>query len=264
MGICNISIKTDLKNKSYIGDKPCKQGDTLILEFNIFDNSAMADLTGFACDLRANKSDGKGYEIISNITVTTSTGKASIQCPSSLTQFAGLIKLELTFTNTANGLQKTTFDINIQVDKSVIGNDDGSVPTVIITALEQLNSDLAQITEKINEANTVNNTLTNTNNTANSLNTTLNNSIGNANTSKNNLDNAIVEGNAVIAEIEAKNVEYTQHINNADIHVTLANKANWNRINEVINIVDILARNENITDENGTTITEENLVPWTV
>ena len=88
MGICNIPIKTDLKNKSYNTLQACKQGDTLILEFDIFDNSIMADLTGFACDLRANKGDGKGYQIINDITVTTSTGKATIKCPSSLTQFA--------------------------------------------------------------------------------------------------------------------------------------------------------------------------------
>jgi len=212
MGICNIQVKTDLKNKTYNTDKACKQGDTLILDFNIFDNSTMADLTGFTCDLRANKADGKGYQIINNVAIITSTGKATIKCPSSLTQFAGLLKLELTFTDTINLLQKTTFDINITIDKSVIGNDDGSVPTVIITALEELNENLAQIASKISEATQINNTLTNTISNANTVNSTLNTTIGNANTVTNNLNNSIDEGNNVISQLANANWEYIKWI----------------------------------------------------
>lgn len=264
MGICNIQIKTDLKSKSYNAMQSCKQGDTLILDFDIFDNSIMADLTGFTCDLRANKSDGKGYQIINNVTVTVATGKASIQCPSSLTQFAGKLLLELTFTDIINSLQKTTFDIAINVDKSVIGNSDGSVPTVIITALEELNTNLAQISGKVSEATAINNTLTSTNNAAtnniNALTTQNSNSI----TNKANLDSSITEAEQTIADLQGTNTAYTQHINNLDIHVNLADKANWNRMESVINIIDALSKNITITDENETVITDENLVTWTV
>lgn len=264
MGICNIKVKTDLKSKSYNTSQSCKQADTLIFEFDIFNNSVMADLTGFVCDLRANKGDGKGYQIINNVTVTVSTGKATISCPSSLTQFAGLLKIELTFTDTINNLQKTTFDINIQVDKSVIANSNGSVPIVIITALEELNTNLAQITNKISEATIINNTLTNTNNTANSLNNTLNTSISNANTSKSSLDSSINDAEQTITDLQEVNSQYTDHINNMDIHVTKIQKDNWDRIESVINMIDTLTNNIEITDENDTTITDENLVAWTV
>lgn len=264
MGICNIPIKTDLKNKSYNALQACKQGDTLILDFDIFDNSMMADLTGFACDLRANKADGKGYQTISNVTITIATGEATIKCPSSLTQFAGQLKIELTFTDIINNLQKTTFDIIIQVDQSVIGNDDGSVPTVIITALEELNTTLVQTTSKVSEATTINNTLTNTNNTANGLNNTLNISIGNANTSKSSLDISIDDAEQTITDLQAANNQYTNHISNMDIHVTKIQKDNWDRIDSIANMLDIVTKGTEITDENGTNITDENLVAWTM
>lgn len=271
MGICNIPIQTDLKNKSYNALQACKQGDTLILEFDIFDNSVMADLTGFICELRANKGDGKGYQIVTGVTISIYTGRATIECPSTLTQFAGLLKIELRFINTANNLQKTTFDINIQVYKSVFANDDGSAPVIIITALEELNANLAQISGKVAEAQAINNTLKNTNSTANNSNNNLNNTINSANTSinnvaaaKSNLDSSINVANALKAELLNENSAINQHINNADIHVTKSQKDNWSRIDSIINFVDVLGKGTEVKDENGTTITDENLVAWTI
>lgn len=268
MGICNIPIKTDLKNKSYNASQACKQCDTLILDFDIFDNSVMADLTGFVCDLRANKGDGKGYQIISGVTVIISAGKAIIKCPTSLTQFAGLLKLELTFTDTVNSLQKTTFDINIQVDKSVMSNSDGSAPLVIITALEELNKNLAQISSKVSEATAINNTLTNTKNAADSANSTLNLTINSANTSisnvgtaKANLDSSIGVANTLKAELLNENSVINQHINNADIHVTKEKKDTWDlavlHVTEIINILDKLTVGT-LDDENGEPWIDEN------
>lgn len=241
MGICNIPIKTDLKNKAYNSLQACKQGDTLILEFDIFDNSVIADLTGFACDLRANKSDGKGYQIINNVTITVSAGKAIIKCPSSLTQFAGLLKLELTFTDTINNLQKTTFDINIQVDKSVIANDDGSVPTVIITAIEEVNEALAGITDKVNEANNAKDMLTNTISNAEATNSTLNTTIGNANLAISNLNDTIADGNEVIAQLQ--------------------NNTNWSLIQQIFFLVNKMSIGT-LDDETGDFLIDENQVQF--
>lgn len=267
MSICELTaIKTDLKNKSYICDTPCKQGDTLILNFEILDNYVMADLTGFACMLKANKADGKGYEI-RDATITVSTGKVRIQCPSSLTQFAGTLLLELTFVDTVHNLQKTSFDIEIQVDKSVIGNSDGSVPTVIITALEELNADLAQIESAVAEAKAINTTLSNTNSTANSLNTTLNSTIGNANNAETSLNSAREDAEQTIIDLQNINGEYTQHIHNLDIHVTKAQKIKWDgyeaQIAELTSIIenfiflDALVVDDlgnNVVDDLGNTI----------
>lgn len=272
MGICNIPIKTDLKSKTYNTSTPCKQCDTLILEFDIFDNSMMADLTGFVCDLRANKGDGKGYQIISGVTVTTSTGRATIKCPTSLTQFAGKLLIELTFTNAMEGLQKTTFDIIVNVDKSTITNDDGSAPVVIITALEQLNANLAQISGKVAEAQAINNTLTNTNSTANNSNNNLNNTINSANTSitnvaaaKSNLDSSINVANVLKAELLNENSAINQHINNADIHVTKEQKDTWNlavsNVAQIISILDRLATGT-LDDENGDPWVDENNIEF--
>lgn len=257
MGICNIQIKTDLKNKSYNTLQACKQGDTLILDFDIFDNSMMAELTGFICELRANKGDGKGYQIVTGVTITTSVGKATIQCPSTLTQFAGLLKIELRFINSTSNLQKTTFDISIQVDKSVFANDDGSAPTVIITALEELNTNLAQISGRVDEAKAINNTLTNTNNTANSLNSSLQSTKNTADASKVALDDSIGIANNLKLELLNENSAINQHLNNTDIHVTKEQKDTWNLA--VSNIAQIISILDQLTTG---TLDDENREPW--
>ena len=258
MGICDISIKTDLKNKRYIGDKACKQNDTLILHFTLLDNSLMADLTGYACTLRANKGNGKGYEIISGVTVTIANGTAMISCPSSLTQFAGLLKLELTFNDTIHGLQKTTFDIEIQVDKSVIGNDDGNVPAVIITALEKLDDNLAQISDKIQQAESVITDLTSKTNDASSMKNALVNTTSDANSAKNSLQSATDNANTTIDQLKNANTAYTDHINNSDIHVTKNEKNYLAMMPDLVNLVNLLMSGSYLVDENGNNIVDEN------
>lgn len=261
-------IDIDLKNEDNILSGKCKQGDTLTFNFNVFDNGVNADLSNLSMLLKANK-DNKGYEI-RDTGITINGNIVKVKCPASITQYAGDLRLELCFMNTASGLQKSSFDILIKVKKSVIGNADGTVPVVIMTQLEQLNTNLAQIAGRVDEAKAINNTLTTTNNTANSTNSTLNATINSANTSitnvagaKANLDSSIAIANDLKAELLNQNSSINQHINNFDIHVTKVEKDKWNayetKVTELTNIIDnYIYLDAFVTDDNDNNVTDDN------
>lgn len=268
MAICELNaIKIDLKTESYISDRKCKQNDTLILNFTILDYSVAANLTGYKCVLKVNKAD-KGYEI-RDTDITQTDNKVKIKCPSSVTQFAGDLNLEVCFIDTINNLQKTSFDICIEVRKSVLGNSDGTLPPVIFTQLQQLDEIIAKVESSISKAEQTNNTLNSTNDKATNTNTALNASINNANTAKSNCDtatgnlnNAVNAANGTINELKQANSQYTQHINNADIHVTKDEKINWNNnlqlVQDLMRIVNMFIAGAYLVDENNNNIVDEN------
>lgn len=260
MAICELGlIKVNIKDRIYITPKACKQADTLILNFQIWDGSILADINGWTCMLKGNKNNGMGYQI-EDAKVTSSGSIIHIECKSTLTQFSGKLLLELFFTK--NGLQKTTFNIEIEVEKSVLGNPDGTVPECIITPLENLNENLAKISESITNANAAKNALDNSTNTANNINFTLSSTINTANTSKNNLDSSISSGKATIEELKKTNSKYTDHISNEDIHVTQSEKDKWNSYNdkiiELTNIIDdYIYKDSVVTDDEGNNVTDD-------
>lgn len=260
MSICELGlIKINIKDRIFIPTKSCKQADTLILDFQIWDGSVLADINGWACMLKANKNNGMGYQIEES-QVTASNSTIHIECKSTLTQFAGKLLLELFFSK--NGLQKTSFNIEIQVEKTVLGNSDGTVPECIITPLEKLDENLAKISESINNANAAKTSLDSSTNIANNVNATLGSSINIANTSKGNLDSSISSGKATIDELKKTNSAYTDHINNTDIHVTKTQKDKWDayeaKIQELTTIIDdVLYKDAVVVDDEGNTIIDD-------
>lgn len=260
MAICELGlIKINIKDRIFIPPKACKQTDTLILDFQIWDGSVLADLEGWSCMLKANKDSGKAYEI-NDATIIIVDSRVHIQCKSTLTQLSGKLLLELFFTK--NGMQKTTFDIEIEVEKSVLGNPDGSVPECIITPLEDLNENLAKISESITNATAAKNALDNSTNAAKSINSTLNTTITNANNIKNKLDSSVETANETIDELKKTNSNYTSHINNSDIHVTKIEKDKWNayeaKIIELTTIVDeFIFKDAIVIDDEGNIIVDD-------
>ena len=253
-------IRIDVKQDTYIYPRAVKQNDTLTLNFSIWDDNVSADLSRFTCLLKANKSKGKGYEIRD---ATISGNNVSIKCPSSITQFAGELLLELCFIDSANKLQKSSFNIIIEVQPSVLAtNDKGDLPQCIITVAENLDKNLADISETVQKAEIANRTLTTTVNNANSANSTLNTSISNANNIKGNLDSSIATGKQTIEDLKNVNGDYTKHINNMDIHVTKAQKDKWDayeaKITELTNIIDnILFKDAFVVDDEGNFVVDD-------
>lgn len=260
MAICELGlIKINIKDRIFIPPKACKQTDTLILDFQIWDGSILADLEGWSCMLKANKDDGKAYEI-NDATIIVVDSRVHIQCKSTLTQLSGKLLLELFFTK--NGMQKTTFDVEIEVEKSVLGNPDGSVPECIITPWEDLNENLAKISESITNATAAKNALDNSTNAAKSINSTLNTTITNAINIKNKLDSSVETANETIDELKKTNSNYTSHINNSDIHVTKIEKDKWNsyeaKIIELTTIVDeFIFKDAIVIDDEGNIIVDD-------
>lgn len=262
MGICNVNFTTDIKNNNYVYVDECNQGDTLIIDVPVLDNSVMADLTGYTCVMNTNKADGKGYDIARQCTVTVSTGNIHVECPSSLTQFAGNLSIQFRLNNPATGLQKSTFEINMKVNKSNIADTNGNVPAVIITQLEDLTNKLNQIAQAIQNANSANTTLTNTTGIANSTNSTLVNNTSKADTTNSSLISNTTEAKSTIDELKKTNSAYTDHINNTLIHLTEDEKEkvltvinNWDTI---LKAIDTLSGTSYLVDENGDYLVDEN------
>lgn len=262
MGICNVNFTTDIKNNNYVYVDECNQGDTLIIDVPVLDNSVMADLTGYTCVMNTNKADGKGYDIARQCTVTVSNGNIHVECPSSLTQFAGNLSIQFRLNNPTTGLQKSTFEINMKVNKSNIADTNGNVPAVIITQLEDLTNKLNQIAQAIQNANSANTTLTNNTGIANSTNNTLVSNTSKADTTNSNLISNTTEAKSTIDELKKTNSAYTDHIKNLDIHVTKAQKDKWDsyetRLTELINIVDdYIYKDTIVTDDNNENVTDD-------
>jgi hypothetical protein len=269
MGICEFKpIKIDLKNPSYIYDKKCKQNDTLILNFTVLDDCIAADLTNYSCILNANK-NGVGYEV-RDTKITKTNNNIRIECETSTTQIAGTLALELLFIDTINHKQKTSFDIEIEIRKSVMADSNGNVPTIVMTQLEHLDESIAKVEGTILKAEQTNNTLNSTNDKGTNTNNALNTSINNANTAKTNcnaatgnLNNAVNAANGTINDLKQANTAYTQHINNADIHATKAEKDKWNayeaKITELTTIIDdFIYSGAAVTDDDGANVTDDN------
>ena len=253
-------IRIDVKQDTYIYPYKVKQNDTLTLNFSVWDDNVSADLSRFTCLLKVNKSKGKGYEIRD---ATISGNNVSIKCPSSITQFAGELLLELCFIDSANSLQKSSFNIIIEVQPTVLAtNDKGDLPECVITAAEQLDKDLRDIEATVQKAEIANRTLASTVNNANTANSTLNTSISNANTLKSNLDNSITTGKQTIEDLKKTNSEYTDHIKNMDIHVTKEQKDKWDayedKIRELTSIIDnLLYKDSIVIDDEGNFIVDD-------
>lgn len=258
MGICNINFTTDVKNNNYVYTDECNQGDTLIIDVSVLDNSVMADLTGYTCVMNTNKADGKGYDIARECQITVSTGNIHVDCPSSLTQFASNLSIQFRLNNPTTGLQKSTFEINMKVNKSNIADINGNVPAVIFTQLEDLTNKLNQISQAIQNANSANTTLTNTTGIANNTNNTLVSNTSKAESTNTNLTNNTTEAKNTIQALKDTNGEYTQHIKNKDIHVTLDDKNAWNLAIKNIEQLFKLLGGGYLKDENGGRYIDEN------
>ncbi|CAI3193074.1 hypothetical protein [Clostridium neonatale] len=249
-------IKIDLKEDRALINEECKQNDTLTFFFDVYDNYASADLSNLSCLLVANK--GEKYYEIRDIDIEVIGNKVKVKCPSSTTQIAGILKLELWFLDNANNLKKSSFDIKIKIKPSVIADSNGNVGETIITPLQNLDKNLLELTGKIAEANNINNTLTSTTNTANSTNNTLVGNTSNANTANSTLVINTTEAKNTIQALKDANGEYTQHIKNKDIHVTLEDKVAWNLAIKNIEQLFKLLGGGYLKDENGGLYADEN------
>lgn len=254
------SLKIDVKQDTYFYPIKLKQNDTVTLNFSIFDDGVKADLTRYTCLFKVNKCDGKGYEIRD---ATINDNNVYVKCTRSLTQFAGTVLCELCFIDAANDLQKTSFNIIIEVKKQVLAsNDSGDLPECIITAVEKLDKDLRDIEETVQKAEIANRELANTISNADSSNSKLESSIKKAESLNINLDNSIYSAKETIEELKKTNSEYTEHINNWDIHLTEEEKKklllieeNWYTILEMLNK---LSGDSYLIDENGDYLVDEN------
>jgi len=132
----------------------------------------------------------------------------------------------------------------------------------LIKEISEAIENITILTDKNAQAETDIKDLTDTINTADTTKDNLDNSISTGNTTKSNIDTAVEEGNTVIETIRNMDIAYTQHINNANIHVTKSQKDSWDlaalNVKEIINILDKTVGTGTLEDENGEPWVDEN------
>ena len=199
--IHNLEIDLDLKQNLLVTVN-CKQLDNLILKFNIYDNSKVADLSNYKCRLKALKSDK--VPLVQNTGISISGNVITIETDEQLTTTSGKTLIELQFIDEVTGKKKATFNLVLIVVSTTLEVDRG-ISKATYTLLEELENKLDQASdffENIDEAITANNNLQDSISTGNTLKTNLDNNITTGNTLNNDLETNISAGNILKPGLE--------------------------------------------------------------
>ena len=213
----NLEIDLDLK-ESLLVTATCKQGDNLNLIFNIWDNGIQTDLTPYDVELRALKSDL--VPLTQDLYITVVGNVVTIKADKQLTTTSGIVQLELLFINKATKEKKYSFNLELNVKKTVLEvNRSISKPTCdLLERLENSLDEVRDIGDNLEEAKQVNNDLKNntiptgtalkesleTNITAGTtLNTKLENNIEIGTKLNTDLEGNITEGSTLKENLEA-------------------------------------------------------------
>ncbi|MBE6088165.1 MAG: hypothetical protein E7206_09020 [Clostridium beijerinckii] len=264
MDIQDLTASLDLKQNLNIYVQ-CKQNDSLNLILSIFDNSVAVNVSSYRIRLRAMKAD-KVPLIQEHIGISASGNIVNIEAHEQLTTVAGKTPIELQFIDKITGRKKATFNLVLIIIESTISID-ASISTATYTLLEELENKLDQASdffENIETAMAANNNLKTTITNSETAKNNLENTIAIADDSREELKNEIDLAEDTIIDLIQTNKKYTDHINNTDIHVTKVDKNNWDRINDVINLLDAISNDIPITDEKLESIIDENGKVWTM
>lgn len=133
----------DIKSK-YAIYLQCMQNDNVVLKINIFNNSEIADLTGYHIRLKAMKSDQ--VPLIQNTEITIDNGnEITIKCDPQLTAIAGTVMAEMQFINNDTFEKTSTYYIYTEVKPDVLGEGDGTISVATCTLLDEIDTKLSEI-----------------------------------------------------------------------------------------------------------------------
>lgn len=192
-------LDINLKYNVYL---QCVQNDDIILNINVYDKSIQADLNNYTCRLKALKSDQ--IPLIQNTNININKNVVTIEANKQLTTTAGIVKAELQFTDKSTLKKKSTFFIEIKVEKSSL-NVDGAVSTPLCTLLEEIDNKLDQIENiglVLDEAKQVRDTLESDIVVANTTNENIVQSISDADSKKREVEISISNASDKISEVE--------------------------------------------------------------
>lgn len=192
-------LDINLKYNVYL---QCVQNDDIILNINVYDKSIQADLNNYTCRLKALKSDQ--IPLIQNTNININKNVVTIEANKQLTTTTGIVKAELQFTDKSTLKKKSTFFIEIKVEKSSL-NVDGAVSTPLCTLLEEIDNKLDQIENiglVLDEAKQVRDTLESDIVVANTTNENIVQSISDADSKKREVETSITNASNKIEEVE--------------------------------------------------------------
>ncbi|WP_428817310.1 viral A-type inclusion protein [Clostridium butyricum] len=192
-------LDINLKYNVYL---QCVQNDDIILNINVYDKSIQADLNNYTCRLKAFKSDQ--IPLIQNTNIDVTGNVVKIEASKQLTTTAGVVKAELQFTDKSTLKKKSTFFIEIKVEKSAL-NVDGALSTPMCTLLEEIDNKLDQIEnigQVLDEAKQVRDTLESDIVVGNTTNENIVQSISDADSKKCEVETSISNASDKISEVE--------------------------------------------------------------
>lgn len=192
-------LDINLKYNVYL---QCVQNDDVILNINVYDKSLQADLSNYTCRLKAFKSDQ--IPLIQNTNIDVTGNVVKIEANKQLTTTAGIVKAELQFTDKSTLKKKSTFFIEIKVEKSAL-NVDGALSTPMCTLLEEIDNKLDQIEnigQVLDEAKQVRDTLESDIVVGNTTNENIVQSISDADSKKREVEISISNASDKISEVE--------------------------------------------------------------
>lgn len=192
-------LDINLKYNVYL---QCVQCDDIILNINVYDKSIQADLNNYTCRLKALKSDQ--IPLIQNTNIDVTGNVVKIEASKQLTTTAGVVKAELQFTDKSTLKKKSTFFIEIKVEKSAL-NVDGALSTPMCTLLEEIDNKLDQIEnigQVLDEAKQVRDTLESDIVVGNTTNENIVQSISDADSKKCEVETSISNASDKISEVE--------------------------------------------------------------
>lgn len=201
--IQNYELDIDLKQNLLI-TVTCKQLDNLNLAFNIWNDGQVANLSNYACRLKAFKADQ--VPLVQNINITIKDNVVTIKASNQLTTTSGIVKAELQFVNKTTKEKKTSFNIEIDVTKSTL-EVDRSISKATYDLLQELEYNLDKVEDlefNFNEADKLNKEIKNTTTpNANKINTTLEENTKKATTSNTNLKDSTSNANSTKQAVDS-------------------------------------------------------------
>lgn len=125
-----IKMTLDTKKQGYYTNS-VNQNDDLILELNIVEYGMPITLTGETVQLNYLNAN-KTITSVAGSLIVVSSNKVTITCPTDCTRSAGFAYFQLIISK--NGLQTSTFEVEIKVEQSII---EGQVASANVATLTE-------------------------------------------------------------------------------------------------------------------------------
>lgn len=267
--IIQVSIDTINQNSTCLYEN-VRKGDTLLMNFKIYQGSASIDLTGQSIHIVLKKSDGYAVEkIINSVTGNNFSASFDVQATIVIGDVIGII--EISDSNGTDITNTFTFEVKENPSSNIIINSKNEIETLsqVVNLINSYNENAEEL-EKANDLAVQNKSdLTNLNNSGSQLASRLESDIATGTTVATRLEGDIIIGNN-LDNVLKKDFETGSNLDqlliNAisdgnDVITQLKNNANWSYIQQIFALVNKISIGT-LDDESNDYLIDENNVQF--